>query len=86
MACSSMAGVMQYAGVHGGGSPMMEEIAVVGTYDIQEKKELAKHVAAIEGQEGGPGLFEKRPGCAGRALLLRGHSGINALLGTDRTK
>jgi len=48
IACSSMAGVMQYAGVHGGGSPVMEEIAIVGTYDLQEKKELAKNLAGIQ--------------------------------------
>jgi aromatic ring hydroxylase len=48
MACSSMAGVMQYAGVHGGGSPVMEEIAIMGTYNMEEKKDLAKRLAGIE--------------------------------------
>ncbi len=48
MSCSSMAGVMQYAGVHGGGSPIMEDIAILGTYDIQEKKKIAKNLAGIE--------------------------------------
>ena len=46
--CSSMAGVMQYAGVHGGGSPIMEDIAILGTYDIGEKKQIAKELAGIE--------------------------------------
>jgi len=39
---------MQYAGVHGGGSPIMEDIAILGTYDIQEKKQIAKFLAGIE--------------------------------------
>jgi aromatic ring hydroxylase len=46
--CSSIAGVYQYAGVHGGGSPIMEDIAILRTYDMGEKKELAKWLAGIE--------------------------------------
>ena len=46
--CSGMAGVIQYAGVHGGGSPVMEEIAILGTYNLQEKKDLVKRLAGIE--------------------------------------
>jgi len=46
--CSSVAGVYQYAGVHGGGSPIMEEIAILRTYDVEEKKQLAKWLAGIE--------------------------------------
>jgi len=45
--CSSMAGVLQYAGLHGGGSPIMEDIAILGTYDIESKKEIAKKLAGI---------------------------------------
>jgi aromatic ring hydroxylase len=45
--CSSMAGVLQYAGLHGGGSPVMEDIAILGTYDINSKKEIAKKLAGI---------------------------------------
>ena len=46
--CSSIAGVYQYAGVHGGGSPIMEDIAILRTYDIEEKKQLAKWLSGIE--------------------------------------
>jgi len=45
--CSSVAGVYQYAGMHGGGSPVMEDIAILGTYNIEEKKEMAKRLAGI---------------------------------------
>jgi len=46
--CSGMAGVMQYAGVHGGGSPIMEDIAILRTYDMEPKKQLARWLAGIE--------------------------------------
>lgn len=46
--CSSIAGVYQYAGMHGGGSPIMEDIAILRTYDMSEKKQLVKWLAGIE--------------------------------------
>jgi aromatic ring hydroxylase len=46
--CSSLAGVYQYAAVHGGGSPVMEDIALLGTYDLEERKTLAKRLAGID--------------------------------------
>jgi aromatic ring hydroxylase len=45
--CSGMAGVMQIAGLHGGGSPVMENIATLGNYDIEAKKTIAKELAGI---------------------------------------
>jgi len=45
--CSSNTGVMQVAGVHGGGSPIMERIAITGQYDIEEKKALVRYLAGI---------------------------------------
>jgi aromatic ring hydroxylase len=44
---SAIGGVLQYAGVHGGGSPVMESIAIMGTYDIEEKKRIVKKLAGI---------------------------------------
>jgi 4-hydroxyphenylacetate 3-monooxygenase/4-hydroxybutyryl-CoA dehydratase/vinylacetyl-CoA-Delta-isomerase len=35
------------SGVHGGGSPIMEEIALYRNYDIEEKKRIAKKLAGI---------------------------------------
>lgn len=35
------------SGVHGGGSPIMEEIALYRNYDIEEKKKIAKNLAGI---------------------------------------
>lgn len=48
MLCSAAAGVSAVAGVHGGGSPVMEEILVLLTYDFEEKKKVAKYLAGIE--------------------------------------
>lgn len=44
---SAHAGVVQVAGIHGGGSPIMERIAITGQYDIKAKKQLAKYLAGI---------------------------------------
>lgn len=41
-------GVMQVAGVHGGGSPIMEKIAIMAQYDIGAKKKIAKYLAGME--------------------------------------
>lgn len=38
----------QVAGMHGGGSPAMEDVAIMGNYDIDSKVALAKHLAGIE--------------------------------------
>lgn len=46
--CSSSAGWAQYAGVHGGGSPIMEKIGIRAEYDLESKKKIAKYLAGIE--------------------------------------
>jgi len=38
---------MLIAGTHGGGSPIMEDIAIYGQYDFNSKMELAKRLAGI---------------------------------------
>jgi aromatic ring hydroxylase len=45
--CSSQGMLMQIAGLHGGGSPVMETIAILGTYDLKAKKDIAKYLAGI---------------------------------------
>ncbi len=40
--------VLLVAGVHGGGSPIMEDIAIMGSYNIKEKIAYAKHLAGID--------------------------------------
>ena len=45
---SSWAGVWQVADVHGGGSPVMETIAILSNYDFDERKRVVKRLAGIE--------------------------------------
>ena len=47
MTVSSASGVLNYAGVHGGGSPIMEGIALGIGYDFEERKNVAKYLAGI---------------------------------------
>jgi 4-hydroxyphenylacetate 3-monooxygenase/4-hydroxybutyryl-CoA dehydratase/vinylacetyl-CoA-Delta-isomerase len=47
MLCSSLSGVSAVAGVHGGGSPIMEEIIIAATYDFDKKKKIAEYLAGI---------------------------------------
>jgi len=45
--CSAMGGWAQYAGIHGGGSPVMEKIGIRAGYDLEAKKNIAKYLAGI---------------------------------------
>ena len=45
--CSSIGGVISVAGLHGGGSPVMEDIAILKQYDIDSRKAIAKYLAGI---------------------------------------
>jgi len=45
--CSAMCGWAQYAGVHGGGSPVMEKIGIRSEYDLESKKDIVKYLAGI---------------------------------------
>jgi 4-hydroxyphenylacetate 3-monooxygenase/4-hydroxybutyryl-CoA dehydratase/vinylacetyl-CoA-Delta-isomerase len=46
--CSATCGWALYAGVHGGGSPIMEKIGIRGQYDFEVKKNIAKYLAGIK--------------------------------------
>ena len=47
MYCSATGGVHLFGSYHGGGSPIMESIAITTQYDIDSRKELVKKVAGI---------------------------------------
>ena len=47
IACSAVGSAMNYAGVHGGGSPVMEQIAITSQYDIRARKDFVKRLAGI---------------------------------------
>jgi len=44
---SGWGGVWQVAGVHGGGSPIMETIGILGAYDFEERKRVVRRLAGI---------------------------------------
>jgi len=67
MLVSDMAGVSQVGGLHGGGSPQMETIALMGRYDLEALKSIAKYLAGIEKDL--PRL--ERPTVTPRAMLER---------------
>lgn len=47
LTASSMAAWYQIAGVHGGGSPIMETIALNQDYGYESKNNIAKYLAGI---------------------------------------
>jgi aromatic ring hydroxylase len=46
--CSAYGGAFALAAVHGGGSPIMEKIAITGQYDIEARKNMVKYLAGIQ--------------------------------------
>jgi len=61
MAASSMSTWYQVAGVHGGGSPIMETIALNAEYDYESKKNIAKYLAGINKELDRPKELEIKP-------------------------
>lgn len=45
--CSSYGGAAAVGGLHGGGSPIMEKIAITAQYDIEARKKMVKRLAGI---------------------------------------
>jgi aromatic ring hydroxylase len=46
--CSATGGIHAVGSYHGGGSPIMESIAITTQYDIETRKELVKRIAGIK--------------------------------------
>jgi aromatic ring hydroxylase len=47
--CSATGGIMNLGNYHGGGSPIMEQIAITTQYDIASRKKLVKYHAGMSG-------------------------------------
>jgi aromatic ring hydroxylase len=47
--CSAAAGVANFGAYHGGGSPIMEQIAITTQYDIESRKKVVKYIAGMSG-------------------------------------
>src|SRR4030042_1311405 len=56
--CSASGGIHNIGSYHGGGSPIMEQIAITTQYDIESRKKLVKHIAGMSG--GGRGGLRKQ--------------------------
>ena len=61
LGASSMANWYQIAGVHGGGSPIMETITLMAEYDLESRKELAKYLAGIKKELDQSKLLKEKP-------------------------
>ena len=48
MMCSGASGVASIGNYHGGGSPVMESIAITSQYDIEARKNMVKRIAGID--------------------------------------
>lgn len=46
--CSATGGIQNFGAFHGGGSPIMEAIAITSQYDIELRKNLVKKIAGIK--------------------------------------
>ncbi len=47
--CSATGGIRNVGGYHGGGSPIMEQIAITTQYDIESRKKLVRYIAGMSG-------------------------------------
>ncbi|HEY0087917.1 MAG TPA: 4-hydroxyphenylacetate 3-hydroxylase N-terminal domain-containing protein [Candidatus Lokiarchaeia archaeon] len=48
LAVSDIAGLLQVAGLHGGGSPQMETITMIERYDLEKLKDISKYLFGIK--------------------------------------
>ena len=67
--CDAFEGAQAVAGVHGGGSPLMEEITLMSRYDLEELKKIAKYLAGLPGYDECPRY--ERAVQTPRAMLAR---------------
>ena len=59
------------AGVHGGGSPLMETITLMSRYDLEELKKIAKYLAGLPGYEKCPRYERSAHTATPRAMLAK---------------
>ena len=69
--CDAFEGAQAVAGVHGGGSPLMEEITLMSRYDLEELKKIAKYLAGLPGYDECPRYERSAHPATPRAMLAR---------------
>lgn len=67
--CDPFESAQAVAGVHGGGSPLMETITMMSRYDIESLKDIAKYLAGLKGYDSCPRY--ERETCTPRAMLAK---------------
>ena len=67
--CDAFEGAQAVAGVHGGGSPLMETITMMSRYDLESLKGIAKYLAGLSGYEKCPRY--ERASATPRAMLAK---------------
>jgi aromatic ring hydroxylase len=45
--CSATGGIVNVGNFHGGGSPIMEQIAITSQYDIEDRKQMVRRIAGM---------------------------------------
>ncbi len=65
--CDAFEAAQAVAGVHGGGSPLMETITMMSRYDLEPLKDMAKYLAGFDGMDKCPRY--ERPVVTPRAML-----------------
>ena len=69
--CDPFESAQAVAGVHGGGSPLMETITLMSRYDLEELKKIAKYLAGLEGYDSCPRYERSKHTATPRAMLAR---------------
>ena len=69
--CDPFEAAQAVAGVHGGGSPLMETITMMSRYDLEELKKIAKYLAGLEGYDKCPRYERSKHTATPRAMLAR---------------
>ena len=76
--CDAFDGAQAVAGVHGGGSPLMEEITLMSRYDLEELKKIAKYLAGLPGYDECPRYERSAKTATPRAMLARFDASVAA--------
>ena len=76
--CDAFEAAQAVAGVHGGGSPLMEEITLMSRYDLEELKKIAKYLAGIPGYDECPRYERSAKTATPRAMLARFDASVAA--------
>ncbi len=76
--CDGFEAAQAVAGVHGGGSPLMEEITLMSRYDLEELKKIAKYLAGIPGYEECPRYERSAHTATPRAMLAKFDASVAA--------